>query len=53
MSLKLALNNLFKADIDPSRVAAIAIEPVQGEGGFYIASPSFLKKLILVKSQCS
>ncbi|PJZ79577.1 4-aminobutyrate--2-oxoglutarate transaminase [Leptospira meyeri] len=40
-----ALNNLFKADIDPSRVAAIAIEPVQGEGGFYIASPSFLKKL--------
>lgn len=40
-----ALNNLFKADIDPARVAAIAIEPVQGEGGFYIASPSFLKKL--------
>lgn len=40
-----ALNNLFKADIDPSRVAAVAIEPVQGEGGFYIASPSFLKKL--------
>lgn len=38
-----ALNNLFKADIDPSRVAAIVIEPVQGEGGFYIASPSFLK----------
>jgi 4-aminobutyrate aminotransferase/(S)-3-amino-2-methylpropionate transaminase len=40
-----ALHNLFKADIDPSRVAAIAIEPVQGEGGFYIASPSFLKRL--------
>lgn len=40
-----ALNNLFKADIDPTRVAAIIIEPVQGEGGFYIASPSFLKKL--------
>lgn len=40
-----ALNNLFKADIDPTRVAAIVIEPVQGEGGFYIASPSFLKKL--------
>lgn len=43
-SLK-ALMNLFKADIDPSRVAAIAIEPVQGEGGFYIASPGFLQKL--------
>lgn len=40
-----ALLNLFKADIDPSRVAAIAIEPVQGEGGFYIAPSSFLKKL--------
>lgn len=40
-----ALMNLFKADIDPTRVAAIAIEPVQGEGGFYIASPSFMQKL--------
>ncbi|MCX8000167.1 MAG: 4-aminobutyrate--2-oxoglutarate transaminase [Leptospiraceae bacterium] len=43
-SLK-ALENLFKADIEPERVAAIVIEPVQGEGGFYIASPSFLKEL--------
>ncbi|TGN21036.1 4-aminobutyrate--2-oxoglutarate transaminase [Leptospira idonii] len=43
-SLK-ALSNIFKSDIDPYRVAAIVIEPVQGEGGFYIASPSFLKKL--------
>jgi len=40
-----ALQNLFKGDIDPSRVAGIAIEPVQGEGGFYIASPSFLQSL--------
>lgn len=39
------LQNLFKSDIDPERVAAIAIEPVQGEGGFYIAPFSFLKKL--------
>lgn len=29
------LNFIFKADIDPSRVAAIIIEPVQGEGGFH------------------
>jgi 4-aminobutyrate aminotransferase/(S)-3-amino-2-methylpropionate transaminase len=43
-SLK-TLEMLFKADVDPARVAAIAIEPVQGEGGFYIAPPSFLKKL--------
>ncbi len=35
-SLK-ALDLLFKADIDPKRVAAIIIEPVQGEGGFNIA----------------
>lgn len=29
-----AINQLFKTDIEPSRVAAIIIEPVQGEGGF-------------------
>src|SRR5437016_1864475 len=28
-----ALNRLFKADLEPTRVAAIIIEPVQGEGG--------------------
>jgi 4-aminobutyrate aminotransferase len=39
------LENLFKADIEPERVAAIVIEPVQGEGGFYIASPEFLQAL--------
>jgi 4-aminobutyrate aminotransferase/(S)-3-amino-2-methylpropionate transaminase len=40
-----ALDNLFKADVDPARVAAIIIEPVQGEGGFYIAPPEFLRGL--------
>ncbi len=40
-----ALESLFKATVDPARVAAIIIEPVQGEGGFYIASPDFLRKL--------
>ena len=29
------LDKLFKADVDPARVAAIIVEPVQGEGGFY------------------
>ena len=29
-----AMEQLFKCDIDPSRVAAIIFEPVQGEGGF-------------------
>lgn len=40
-----ALNQLFKCDIDSERVAAIIIECVQGEGGFYPAPVSFLKTL--------
>ena len=40
-----ALEALFKSDIEPSRVAALIIEPVQGEGGFYQASPSFMQSL--------
>ena len=40
-----ALNRLFKSDVEASRVAAIIIEPVQGEGGFYIAPFDFLQKL--------
>jgi 4-aminobutyrate aminotransferase/(S)-3-amino-2-methylpropionate transaminase len=43
-SLK-ALETLFKADVDPGRVAAIIIEPVQGEGGFYAAPAEFLREL--------
>jgi 4-aminobutyrate aminotransferase len=31
-----AIEHLFKADIEPSRVAAIIFEPVQGEGGFNV-----------------
>lgn len=40
-----ALDLLFKSDVDPARVAAIIIEPVQGEGGFNIAPPEFLQAL--------
>jgi 4-aminobutyrate aminotransferase/(S)-3-amino-2-methylpropionate transaminase len=40
-----ALKTLFKSDIDPARVAAILIEPVQGEGGFIAAPFDFLKSL--------
>jgi 4-aminobutyrate aminotransferase/(S)-3-amino-2-methylpropionate transaminase len=36
---------LFKADIDPARVAAIMIEPVQGEGGFHMAPPELMQGL--------
>ncbi|MCL1050459.1 4-aminobutyrate--2-oxoglutarate transaminase [Shewanella abyssi] len=43
-SLK-ALDNLFKVDIAPSDVAAIIVEPVQGEGGFYAAPAIFLQAL--------
>ena len=32
-----AFDKLFKTDVDPARVAAIILEPVQGEGGFYEA----------------
>ncbi|MDN3524824.1 4-aminobutyrate--2-oxoglutarate transaminase [Halomonas sabkhae] len=40
-----AIRTLFKTDIPASQTAAMVIEPVQGEGGFYIASPSFLRAL--------
>ncbi len=43
-SLK-ALRYLFKADVDPQRVAAIIFEPVQGEGGFNPAPPEFVRGL--------
>ena len=43
-SLK-ALNFLFRADIEPSRVAAIIVEPIQGEGGFYEAPAELLHAL--------
>jgi 4-aminobutyrate aminotransferase/(S)-3-amino-2-methylpropionate transaminase len=43
-SLK-AIENLFKVDIAPTDVAAIIVEPVQGEGGFYAASAEFLQAL--------
>jgi 4-aminobutyrate aminotransferase/(S)-3-amino-2-methylpropionate transaminase len=40
-----ALDELFRSDIEPSRIAALIIEPVQGEGGFYAAPPTFLRAL--------
>ena len=43
-SLK-ALQFLFKADVEPERVAAIILEPVQGEGGFHAAPPELVQAL--------
>lgn len=40
-----ALDRLFKADLEPSRVAAIIVEPVQGEGGFYEVPQGFMAEL--------
>jgi 4-aminobutyrate aminotransferase/(S)-3-amino-2-methylpropionate transaminase len=39
------LDYLFKADIAPDAVAAIIIEPVQGEGGFLITPPELMRAL--------
>lgn len=39
------LENAFIAQIDPQAVAAIVIEPVQGEGGFLPTPPRFLHRI--------
>lgn len=36
---------IFKNDIEASRVAAIIIEPIQGEGGFNVAPPELMQRL--------
>jgi len=40
-----AIEALFKSSVEPSRIAAIIIEPVQGEGGFSVAPFDFLREL--------
>lgn len=40
-----SVESIFKNDIEANRVAAIIVEPVQGEGGFNVASPEFLQRL--------
>jgi 4-aminobutyrate aminotransferase len=40
-----SLRSLFKHTADPSSIAGIILEPVQGEGGFNIAPPEFLRAL--------
>lgn len=40
-----AIQMLFKASIDPKRVAAIILEPVQGEGGFVVAPTELMRGL--------
>lgn len=44
-----AMEFLFRADIDPTHVAAIIIEPVQGEGGFL---PAPTELLVALRETC-
>jgi 4-aminobutyrate aminotransferase/(S)-3-amino-2-methylpropionate transaminase len=46
-----ALDQLFAVQILPERVAAIIIEPVQGDGGFLPAGPAFMQALRRITSQ--
>jgi 4-aminobutyrate aminotransferase len=39
------IEQIFRAEIEPQRVAAIIVEPVQGEGGFHVAPPELLRGL--------
>lgn len=39
------VQHLFKSDVEAARVAAIMLEPVQGEGGFYVAPPDLMRGL--------
>ncbi|MGL4574610.1 MAG: aspartate aminotransferase family protein, partial [Burkholderiaceae bacterium] len=43
--VKKSVYNIFKSDIEPSRVAAIVFEPVQGEGGFNVIQAEAVKWL--------
>ena len=40
-----SIESIFKNDVEASRVAAIIVEPVQGEGGFNVAPFDFLQRL--------
>lgn len=46
-----ALDFLFAADVEPERVAAFIIEPVQGEGGFHTADPDLLIALARLRDE--
>jgi 4-aminobutyrate aminotransferase len=40
-----SLNTLFERAIPPSEIAAFILEPIQGEAGFVIPPPEFLRRL--------
>ncbi|MDR9468755.1 4-aminobutyrate--2-oxoglutarate transaminase [Marinospirillum sp.] len=40
-----SIERIFKFDAEPKDIAAIILEPVQGEGGFYVAPKEFMAGL--------
>lgn len=40
-----SIKRIFKSDIPADNVAAVIIEPVQGEGGFNVCPPEFMRAL--------
>ena len=43
--LDLLTETMFGTTVDPGEVAAVIVEPVQGEGGYVVPHPGFLQKL--------
>ena len=46
-----SLDFLFAADIEPERIAAIIIEPIQGEGGFHVPPPALFEALAALRER--
>ncbi|MFA5496392.1 MAG: 4-aminobutyrate--2-oxoglutarate transaminase, partial [Porticoccaceae bacterium] len=40
-----SIEQIFKTDAEPRDIAALVVEPVQGEGGFRVASAPFMQRL--------
>jgi 4-aminobutyrate aminotransferase len=43
--LDLLTKTMFGTTVDPEEVAAVIVEPVQGEGGYVVPHPEFLQRL--------
>ena len=43
--LELLTKTMFGSTVDPKEVAAVIVEPVQGEGGYVVPHPGFLRRL--------
>jgi 4-aminobutyrate aminotransferase len=43
--LELLTDTMFSTTTDPSEVAAVIVEPIQGEGGYVVPHPGFLSRL--------